>query len=426
MTVYVGSQDPEVTATFGVAFQDRFDRTNGVQYVKGDTTGVDTNWFPVAYPEPSGSEPDTYNVSADGTGQFTTISGAIAQAVSDGVSSANPKQIKVFPGTYPEPLTCVAGLTITTPLPGVVISGAVALNALNGTVNFAGLIVFTALVTLRGDLAGVFGATFTKCFISAGFTHLGTNAGNIAGATFTDCTFSAVAPIQFQSATVGNAGQIKVSGGNVAGVFSVDGDYRCLVENVIQSGSAFVGSGFEFRNNNSGTSIFADPPIRIFNSRLNHLTVQNFSGPPALVENCLIAATSALPPWLGEAILCDGATLIVANSVVGEPAVAAVNNLVRVVGGQFIALKSRLITNMSCLDLDAASFAQVYSAELSASGAQRAIEGAAGSTVIFANALFLDDNRVNPFVAILNQGTMALEFAGTDAAAPVAPGYQII
>jgi len=54
-----------------------------------------------------------YIVGIDNNSQYTTISAAIAQAVSDGAQNSNPKVIHVKPGAYVEDLTLSDGIYVT-------------------------------------------------------------------------------------------------------------------------------------------------------------------------------------------------------------------------------------------------------------------------------------------------------------------------
>lgn len=101
-----------------------------------------------------------YIVGSDNNSQYSTISSAITQAVSDGASSTTPKVIYVKPGTYSGNITLSDGIYIT----GQIISG----NSFNDWSQVAAQIVpRPCLVSISGNVTYSQGSTSTV--ISAGF-----------------------------------------------------------------------------------------------------------------------------------------------------------------------------------------------------------------------------------------------------------------
>lgn len=100
----------------GIAY---FNGTNTFSGVDGATSGfvLTSNGTGVAPSFQSGgggggASISPYIVGTTGTNDFTTIQAAINQAVSDGASSANKKNIYVKPGTYNENLTVSDGIVV--------------------------------------------------------------------------------------------------------------------------------------------------------------------------------------------------------------------------------------------------------------------------------------------------------------------------
>lgn len=426
MTVYTGAQDPTVTPTFGEAYEDRFDRSNGTQYVKGEPSGTNTSWFQTSAPAPSATEPDTYVVDAEGGGQFTDIQSAIDQAVADGASTADPKAIKIYPGTYPDPFTVPDGINFSAPAGGVIVTGAATIE---GTCSFAGILgsifILGGGVNLDGDSLST-GNTVTFKYITILSSPLAFSQtlNNSVELSFDNCFISTGSDSTFETTNPLVQNVLRMNKCRVGSGLIIDGRFRIYLDGVDQSGFAFPGTGLVITNNDLlGGGIFIDSAIAVVNSLFRHIECSFLSALPPYFNNCTVA--NFLPPFSGEALHIEQAAAIFVNSVLGDPFVSSPVPLVNCETGQLVGLKSRFLTDNVGIFLDAASVAQLYSDEIAASGIDRAIDGLAGSTVILSNTLFINDNRINPLVGIINQGSLAMINAGTDVSAPVSPGYTV-
>lgn len=129
-----------------------------------------------------------YIVGSDTQSQYTTIQSAINQAVADGASASNVKQIYIKPGTYTENLTISTGIYLISFSPpfnvvegglvgdrnmSVKIVGTIGITSvLNGSVRLDGLLMETTGITVSGT-AGIFVVVFNSCiFLPAGGTFL--------------------------------------------------------------------------------------------------------------------------------------------------------------------------------------------------------------------------------------------------------------
>lgn len=429
MAVYTGSQDPTVTPTAGIAYEDRFDRSNGAQYVKGEPSGTNTDWFQTAAPAPSTDDPDTYSVDAEGGAQFTTIQDAIDQAVADGASVLSRKLIKVFPGDYADPFTLVAGINLIAPNGGVAVGGLVtvegtsSIDALPGP-SGTGIGLFGGL-DIDGDTGSYLQFSIRNAAILSVLPSFSQTILSTCDIIFENCFVSAPGTSLFQTTDPTVFNTLNIINCRWGGPLVIDGRFLIKIRELSHKGFAFVNQGLTIQNNDIFLGeLFTENPIQISNSQLKHIEFSNLTGAPAWIDNCAISS-EAIAPFLGEAVLINTGGAIFTNCILGEPILGASNPLVDVPNGQFIALKTRLLTNNVGVNLGATAITQLYSAEIAASGVDRAVDGVAGGVVLLGNTLFLNDNRINPALTIVNSGTLAQASAGTDVSAPVAPGYQV-
>jgi len=420
MAVYTGAQDPTVTATYGVAFADRFDQTSGKQYVKGDTTGTDTNWFEISEPATSGAgvEPNTLTVSPGGTAQFTTIGDAIAAVPPGSVTN-----IKVYPGIYTENLVIPAGID-SLELEAVIDSANASTASLVGTVLCQSNTVLKGPWFIPGAITVDFDANLTA---DPAFQVIGSAPDNVSlGNTF-------IGPINMVKNTSLMASYIRLSNCYLLGanLVNVSGAVVALTLNNCGSSGNILCDG-----------TFAVKAIGCIFSRgfASSFTIQNNTYPvvdsltfnQCFIEHLVLSQISQQVqmqlcelrglPFGGNCIEIDNAALFSLNTLIGSPNAPLTARACVEAGqnSQSILAKNQIVSAGSPIDILHPSAVMILvDAIISATGVDRAIENtpATGAGFILINAVnFAADSRIAPSLApaVNTAGSLGINAAGND------------
>lgn len=418
MAVYTGAQDPTLVATYGVAFEDRFDQTSGNQYVKGNTTGSDTNWFQISEPEPSsgGIEPNTLTVSPGGTAQYTTISAAIAAVPPGSITN-----IKVYPGIYVENLVIPPGIG-SLQLEAVIDSGENPAVSLSGTVLcqsncvFKGPWLVTGVTTLDFDSFGV---------ANPSFEILGVKGTYLSGTFF--------GSIVLNQTVLGNPTYIRISNTLLSGMSllnTVLNPFLLFLENCTSLGDLIF-------DGNAGVSARGCVFSRGFASSV---TIQNNAHSvldSIVFENCfferLILNQNAQQsrmnlcelrglPFTGNALQITNASLFALNTLMGSTNIplSGAPTIEMGAASNAVLVKCQIVSNTSPIDiLDPSAVLILIDSIIASNGPDRAIENTPATGVGFilmAAVNFTGDTRIAPTLSgsLSTGGSMGIAAAGND------------
>jgi hypothetical protein len=248
----------------------------------------------------------SWSAPVDPTRYFTSIAAAYAASAALLPTVANPVEILVYPGTYPDPITIVSnvhlvgtgqqravnvtGLVTFTPGVGVNAPQAIGEERLNvAFMTFAG--GFT--INSTGKPAGQFVAPlFRGVIIASALTYTGRPGGvddaffffaSVVGApvTFTDIGNVNFLSVQKGNVTLAGATGLRSTGGSQLGVLTLNQTGNCRYSGEVISGAVVVGVG-SLLNTFAGCGMSSTLTVPVGGAadvRMSNIPAANLVGP---------------------------------------------------------------------------------------------------------------------------------------------------